>query len=362
MQHERVRLDDVRQVLRQLQVRLVEPEEAERYRELIQAHHYLGALRKIGETLWYVATYLGEWVALLSFSAAALKTAARDQWIGWSYRQQYARLRLLANNTRFCVLPGWNIKDVASRALALCEHRLSQDWRCVFGHPILLLETFVDEQHRGTVYLAANWQHIGDTRGFRRIPGGYSTTTQSPKKIFVRCLHPRARTLLSQSTLDTRYTGEIEAPKLMLSASQLRALPSFFQDIPDPRRVAGRRHTLSSVLSIAAGAYLCGARSWQGMGAWAELLTQSARQGIRCRCQRNHYMVPTSAVIRDVLMRVDSGHLQRALERWNARFGVDDASLILHARALCLTDGQQRTASTDEATTTRGTSPTQRGM
>jgi Domain of unknown function (DUF4338)/DDE_Tnp_1-associated len=349
------------QMLRQLQARLVEREEAELYQKLMQAHHYLGAARKIGRTLWYVVTHLGEWVALLSFSAAALKTAARDQWIGWSYRQQYARLPLLANNTRFCVLPAWNIKNVASRALALCERRLSQDWRCAFGHSILLLETFVDQQHRGTLYLAANWQHIGETRGFRRIPGGYSAATQSPKKIFVRCLHPHARTLLSQSTLDTRYTGELEAPKLMLSMPQLRALPSIFQDVPDPRRVAGRRHTLSSVLSIAAGAYLCGARSWQGMGAWAERLTQSARQGIRCRCQRNHYLVPTSAVIRDVLMRVDRDRLQRALERWNARFGVEDASLILHARVLCLTDGQQRGTSTTAVTTASDTSCAQCG-
>ena len=32
-----------------------------------------------------------EWVTLLSFSAAALKIAVRDRWIGWSYRQQRAR-------------------------------------------------------------------------------------------------------------------------------------------------------------------------------------------------------------------------------------------------------------------------------
>ena len=39
----------------------------------MQAYHYLGLLAKIGETLWYVVTFLGEWVALLSFSSAALK-------------------------------------------------------------------------------------------------------------------------------------------------------------------------------------------------------------------------------------------------------------------------------------------------
>lgn len=329
-------------MLKEIQVRLVNADEEERFQQLMQAHHYLGALRKIGETVWYVAVCRNEWVALLCFSAAALKLAARDRWIGWSYRQQYARLRLLANNTRCCVLPGWNVKNVGSRVLALCEQRLSKDWTAAFGHPVLLLETFVDASHRGTLYLAANWQYIGDTRGFRRVPGGYSTTTQSPKKIFVRCLSRHARTMLTQAALDPRYTGELEAPRLLLSAAQLCALPSFFHDVPDPRRVAGRRHTLSSVLSIAAGAYLCGARSCLAMSEWAEGLSHGIRQQLRCRCQRSHYLVPSILVIRQVLKRVDRAHLQRALERWNAEFGKTDASLILHARELCLDDGERR--------------------
>jgi hypothetical protein len=329
-------------MLKEIEVRLVKADEEERFKALLEAHHYLGSLRKIGETLWYVATCRGEWVALLCFAAAALKLAPRDQWIGWSQRQQFARLRLLANNTRFCVLPGWNLKNVASHTLALCEHRLSQDWEKAYGHHILLLETFVDESHRGTVYLADNWRLVGKTRGFRRIPGGYSTTTQSPKKIFLRCLHPQAQTLLSQATLDTRYTGEIKAPRLTLTAAQLCALPPFFHDVPDPRRIAGRRHTLSSVLAIAAGAYLCGARSCLHMSEWAEKLTQSLRQGLRCRCQRNHYLVPSITIIREVLQRVDREQLQQALDRWNAKFGGADSTLILNARELCMDDGERR--------------------
>ena len=38
-------------------------------------HHYLGYLPKIGQTLWYVATYEDQWIALLTFSAAAWKCA-----------------------------------------------------------------------------------------------------------------------------------------------------------------------------------------------------------------------------------------------------------------------------------------------
>jgi hypothetical protein len=59
-----------------------------RFQDLMRQHPYLGALPKIGETLWYVATWREEWAALLSFSASALKCAARDRWIGWDFRHQ----------------------------------------------------------------------------------------------------------------------------------------------------------------------------------------------------------------------------------------------------------------------------------
>src|SRR5207249_5940636 len=74
--------------LREMVVRLVHSSEQPRYQELMREHHYLGHLPKIGETLWYVASWREQWVALLSFSASALKCAARDRWIGWSFRDR----------------------------------------------------------------------------------------------------------------------------------------------------------------------------------------------------------------------------------------------------------------------------------
>ena len=35
-----------------------------RFQTLMEAHHYLGALPKIGHTLWYVASWSGQWLAL----------------------------------------------------------------------------------------------------------------------------------------------------------------------------------------------------------------------------------------------------------------------------------------------------------
>jgi len=65
--------------LEEPRVRPVEQSEKQRHRQLMAAHHYLGVLPKIGEALWYVATYHSEWVALLNFSAPAWKYAVRDR-------------------------------------------------------------------------------------------------------------------------------------------------------------------------------------------------------------------------------------------------------------------------------------------
>jgi len=165
-------------------VRVVRSDEQPRYQQLMREHHYLGYLPKIGETLWYVATWQEQWLALLSFSGSALKCAPRDRWIGWSLRQHYGRLKLVVNNSRFLILPDRHLFNLGSRVLSLCERRLPRDWEKAFGHSVVLLETFVDPQrHRGTVYRAANWMYIGNTRGYRRTHAGYTNTPQTPKMV-----------------------------------------------------------------------------------------------------------------------------------------------------------------------------------
>ena len=122
--------------LRETVVRLVRSDEQPRYQELMREHHYLGHLPKIGETLWYVASWREQWVALLSFSASALKCAPRDGWIGWTLRQHYGRLKLVVNNSRFLILPDWHLFNWGSRLLALCQRRLGRDWEEAFGRAL----------------------------------------------------------------------------------------------------------------------------------------------------------------------------------------------------------------------------------
>src|SRR5450631_1845224 len=95
---------------------------------------------------------------------------------------------------------------------------------------------------------------------------GYSPISQQPKQIFVRPLEKRSQARLSQSILDPCCC--YGAPKIMLTADQMRTLPEFFFDIPDPRRKQGQRHSLPCVLAISAGAVLCGMEGYKAISGW----------------------------------------------------------------------------------------------
>ena len=323
----------VGEALSELQVRPVERSEEGRYQEQMARHHYLGELPKIGETVWYAATWREQWVAQLSLSAAALKCGVRDRWIGWDFRSQYGRLKLIANNSRFLILPDWHRPNIGSRVLSLTERRVVADWQARFGHPLLLLETFVDPRRfHGGVYRAANWIELGLTQGYRRTREGYSAEASAPKRVFVRplCRDPRAR-LTHPDRDHLQLTG---APKIMLNAEQMRSLPQCFTLIADPRRAQGRRHRLPVVLGIATGASLCGMRGYKAISDWAEALGQKARMRFGCRRENGRYVVPSEFVIRDCLIRIEPGVLDQALNAWNQAWGVQDDALAIDGKTM----------------------------
>lgn len=126
----------------------------------------------------------------------------------------------------------------------------------------------------------------------------------------------------------------------MLSASHMQSLPSFFTGIPDPRRTQGRRHRLSAVLAIAAGATLCGMRGYKAMADWANNLGQKALRRFGCRYENGRSVVPSESII-----RVDPVHLDHALSRWNEAYGKEDKSLAIDGKTMCnAIDGEGRQA------------------
>jgi hypothetical protein len=146
-------------------------------------------------------------------------------------------------------------------------------------------------------------------------------------------LRADARRLLSQAVLPPPYQSG--GSKIMLTAAQMQSLPAFFREIPDPRRAQGRRHGLSTVLGIAAGAVLCGMRGYRAIADWAQSLGPKARERFGCRREKGGYVVPSESIIRNVLIRVDPAHLDRALRGWNQVFAGEDESLALDGKTMC---------------------------
>jgi hypothetical protein len=99
-------------------------------------------------------------------------------------------LSYVVNNTRFLILPGVKVPGLASHILSRAMRRLNADWQSKYGHPVWLVETFVDrERFAGTAYRAANWQSLGHTQGRGRQGPDPRVRSTSIKEVFVYPLH-----------------------------------------------------------------------------------------------------------------------------------------------------------------------------
>ena len=133
---------------------------------LVHTYHYLGNPGIVGSHLKYLVYVNDQVAACLGWGAPAWRVRAREEFIGWNDTQKRQNLHLIVNNVRFLILPWIKIKYVASQAMAATIRRLPSDWHSFYGHPIVLLETFVDTaRFAGTCYKASNWIYVGHTKG-----------------------------------------------------------------------------------------------------------------------------------------------------------------------------------------------------
>lgn len=142
----------------------------QRWNEYIERYHYLGYGVSLGPHIKYFVNVEDVPIACLAFAGAAWRVEARDGWIGWGDGQRHRNLRYVVNNTRFLMLPWIASPNLASRLLSLAAKRLPIDWYARYGYRPWLLETFVPtDRYLGTCYRAANWIHVGHTKGRGRM-------------------------------------------------------------------------------------------------------------------------------------------------------------------------------------------------
>ena len=182
--------------LAEIKIILVQPksEYHSLFRCLLSQYHYLGHRTTVGENMQYLITdRFDRPLSCVLFGSSAWKTTSRDTFIGWDHKVREKNVNRITNNTRFLILPWVKVPHLASHILGKISQRINKDWINKYGHPIYLLETFVDRSRfKGTCYKAANWICTGQTKG-RTRNDRYRAIQTTIKDVYVYPLHRNFR-------------------------------------------------------------------------------------------------------------------------------------------------------------------------
>jgi hypothetical protein len=149
-------------------VELVEAEtdfETRAVRQIIVRHHsYVPTTAYVGRKIDYLVKNEGEIVGTIGVGSAILSMGPRERFIGWDRESRMKNLNMVCNNYRFTLMPSAP-KFSGSVVLGKLEERVVGDWMKHYGDKLVLIETLVKPPRDGTIYKAANWTYVGETRG-----------------------------------------------------------------------------------------------------------------------------------------------------------------------------------------------------
>lgn len=202
-----------------LGLRLVVVQEEHQLRlwnELMIRDHPRGAGPMVGRQLRYLIGSDHGWLGGLGFGASALQLRDRDRWIGWDVETRRAQLHRVVGLSRLLIRNEVRCHNLASRVLGLCLAQLPEDFEARYGFRPWLAETFVEPEHLGTCFRAANWKQIGQTQGRGRQDRDRAMG-ESVKEIYVYPLDQSFRTLMGVPPNDRErplpFDDGIEADK-----------------------------------------------------------------------------------------------------------------------------------------------------
>jgi len=330
-------------VLEHFQLRvLTEAAELARCDALIVEHHYLHSATLVGEHLRYVATYKGEWLAVVCFSAGSYHLRYRDQFIGWSSEQRRRRLPLVVNNSRFLILPEAHYPNLASRLLKQVLARLSDDWLARWGHPVALVETFVDpEFFRGTTYQVSGWSELGPTSGFGRHAQDFYEPHERPKQLWVKELVKGACQQLRAAQLPAAW-APVEARAPVRCTTPVRDIGSLLEEcrgLPEFRRRQALAYPVAGMLALIVLATLCEVmRGQRDLAAFARKLSQPQLRalGFHCDPHTGRVRCPGETAFYRVLGGLPEDQVEAVLLRWQEKIlgPVQDTLIAIDGKTL----------------------------
>jgi hypothetical protein len=142
-------------------------------KHFLDRNHYAGFGRAASAT--YVTSHRGATVAVTKFSPPVRKEVATS--LGWAHDE-------VLELDRFCIAPRWQVKNLASRAMAQALKLAGADFPAV---AVLVSFADSDQGHIGTVYEATNWNFVGTTST------SYTYVNEHGKETNKKRIYDRAR-------------------------------------------------------------------------------------------------------------------------------------------------------------------------
>ena len=171
------------------------------------------------------------------------------------------------------------------------------------------------------MYKAANWMHLGRTRGFARANGRYTDPHGVPKELYARALSRDARRRLRGADA----LPAALAPNPMGGGSgrrppELRSLYDELMRVPDFRRAQGRKHTIASVLAVHILALLADMHGCLAAAQYAKSLNQTELEALGAwHNPKSGQFVPVSkSTLHRVVANADPAAVEAVLRRYAA--------------------------------------------
>lgn len=335
---------DEQHVLEHAQVQLLSSrKDAARCDQLIIEHHYLHDATLVGEQLRYAITYKGRWLGVATWSGAAFHIKDRDEFIGWEYEQCRRRRPLLANNSRLLILPECHYPNLISRFMKLMLARLSVDWLERWGHPLAMVETFVDPQlYQGTAYKVSGWSHLGKTAGWKRDAADFYLKHDAPKQIWVRELVKNARVKLRAMQLPPDWAMVEEQARIRCTQTvkEIRSLmEALRRDLPEFRRAQALGYPVAGLVCLTVMAMATGVRKGpDDLADYADTLSQPQLRALNFRRDKRTglHRCPKRTTFVRFLAGVDVSVLEPILLQWQQRLTgpIQDNLVIIDGKKM----------------------------
>ncbi len=207
--------------------------------------------------------------------------------------------------------------------MKLMLERLSQDWLERWGHPLAMVESFVDPRfYQGTAYRVSGWSHLGRTAGWKRDAADFYLQHDAPKQTWVRELVKKARMKLRAPELPGEWKcAELGlTPRCRFKAGEICSLVDWLRkELVEFRRPQALAYPVAGVIGLIVMAMATGVRQGpEDLAQYADTLSPAQLRALRFRTDQHtgRSRCPKKTVFTRVLNAVDGQVLEGLLVRW----------------------------------------------